>query len=109
MQCCRFSNISPVLVSEDKPAELQVSQNDSVLVTVCYGVQHLSEQVPRLILAQTLPAAHICMHVAMVTGQEDIHAVHANHHVQQATDVAVVTDAAVGSQPLLVTMQGKHL
>lgn len=108
-QYCSISNISPVLVREDEPAELQVSQNDSVLVTVCYGVQHLSEQVPRLVLAQTLPAAHICVHVAMVTRQEDVHAVPANHHVQQAADVAVVTDAAVGSQPLLVTTQWKHL
>lgn len=80
-----------------------------MLVTVRHGVQHLSEQVPRLVLAQALSIAHVCVHVAVVTGQEDIHAVPANHHVQQAADVAVVTDAAVGSQSLLVTTQGEHL
>lgn len=64
---CTCVWVSPVSVSEDEPAELQVSQDDSLAVTVCHGVQHLGEQKPRLLLAQTLLAAHIRMHVSMVT------------------------------------------
>lgn len=104
-----ISNISPVFISEDEPAELQVSHDDSMSVTVLHGVQHLSEQMPRLLLAHALPASHVRVHVAVVTGQEDVHAVLANHHVQQAADVAVVTDPGVSSQTLLVTAQGEHL
>lgn len=98
-----------MFVREDEPAELQVSQDDSVSMTVSHSVQHLSEQMPRLLLAETLPAPHIRVHVTVVTGQEDVHAVLANHHVQQAADVAMVTNPHVGSQPLLVTAQGEHL
>ena len=78
-------------------------------MAVCHGVQHLSKQKPRLLLAQTLPAAHVSVHVAMMTGQEDIHTVLADHHVQQATDVIMVTKPGVGSQPFLVPMQREYL
>lgn len=110
MQYCSSSSIfSPVFVGEDEPAEFQVSQDDSMAMAVRHGIQHLSKQMPRLLLAKTLPASHIRVHVAVVTGQEDIHTVLANHHVQQAADVVMVTDPGVGSQPLLVTTQRKHL
>lgn len=72
-------------------------------MAMCHGIQHLSEQKPRLLLVQTLTGAHISVHVAMVTRQEDVHAVLADHHVQQAADVVMVTKPGVGSQPLLVT------
>lgn len=88
---------SPVSVSEDEPAKLQVSEDDSVLMTVRHGVQHLGEKKPRLLLIQTLPAAHVRVHVAVVTRQEDVHTVLANHHIQQAADVVMVTDPIVGS------------
>lgn len=98
-----------MLVGEDEPAELQVSQDDSLLMTVRHGVQHLSEQKLRLLLAETLPASHVRVHVAVVTGQEDVHPVLANHHVLQAADVVVVTDADIGSQAVLVTTERNHL
>ncbi|TNN45137.1 hypothetical protein EYF80_044676 [Liparis tanakae] len=81
--------------------QLEVPQHGPVAVAVPHGAQHLGEQKPRLLLAEALPAAHVRVHVAVVTGQEDVHAVPANHHVQQAADVVVVTDASVGGQPLL--------
>lgn len=96
-------SVSPVSVSEDESAEFQVSQHNSVAMAVLHSVQHLSKQEPRLLLAQALPAADVSVHVAMVTRQEDIHAVLAHHDVQQATDVVVVTEPSVSSQPLLVT------
>lgn len=78
-------------------------------MTVRHGAQDLSEQMPRLLLAQTLPASHVRVHVAVVPRQEDVHAVLANHHVQQAADVVVVTNPVVGSQTLQVTTQREHL
>lgn len=100
---------SPVPVGEDEPAELQVSEDDATLVTVRHSVQHLSEQTLRLLLVQTLPAAHVRVHVAVVSGQEDVHVVLTDHHIRQAADVVMVTDTVVGSQPLLVTTQGERL
>lgn len=78
-------------------------------MAVHHSIQHLSEQKPRLLLTQTLPVAHVCVHVAMVIGQKDIHTVLANHHVLQATDVVVVTNPGIGSQVLLVATQREHL
>ena len=102
-------SVSPVFVGEDEPAELQVSQDNAVLVTVRHGVQHLSEQMPRLLLADKFPASHIRVHVTVVSGKEDVHAILTNHYVLQAADVVMVTDAGVSSQPLLLTTQRNHL
>lgn len=91
------SKTSSVSVDEDKSTELQVSQDDSVAMTVRHGVQHLSKQKPRLLFAQALPVAHVRMHVTIVTRQEGMHTVLANHHVQQTTDVVVMTNSGIGS------------
>lgn len=45
------SETSPVLVNEDKSAQLQISQDDSMEMTVRHGVQHLSEKIPRLVFS----------------------------------------------------------
>lgn len=105
----QYLSVLPVSVGEDKPTELQISQHDSMLMTVPHSIQHLSEQVPRLLLTQTLPASDICMHVTMMARQEDVHSVLANHHVQQSADVLMVTNPSIGNQTLLVTTQGKDL
>lgn len=105
----RRCGISPVLVGEDEPAQLEVSQDHAVLVAVRHRGQHLGEQAARLLLAQALPAAQVRVHVAVVTLQEDVDAVGADHHVPQAAEIGVLADAGVGGQPLLVAAQGNHL
>lgn len=80
-----------------------------MLMTVHHSFQHLSEQVPRLLLAQSLPASDVRVHVTVVAGQEHIHSVLANHHVQQAADVLMATNPSIGNQTLLVATQGKDL
>lgn len=80
-----------------------------MLMTVHHGVQHLSEQMSCFLLAETLPAPQVCVHVTMVTGQEDVHAALLDHHVQQGADVVMATDPGIGSQTLLVTTQREHL
>lgn len=103
------ASVSPECISEDKPAELHVSQNDSMLVTVGHSTQHLSEETPRLVFTQLFPASHVHVHVTVVGRQEGIHPILTDHRVQEAADVVMVTDSVIGSQTFLVTPQGKNL
>lgn len=80
-----------------------------MLVTVLHSSQHLSKQMPCLFFTQALPASQVRVHVAVVSRQKDVRTVLADHHVLQATDVGMVTNLGVGSQPLLVTTQWKYL
>lgn len=98
-----------MFVCEDKPPQLQVSQDHAVPVTMRHCAHHLDEESPRLLLVQVLPVANVCVHVTMVTGQEGIDAVLTCDHIQQTADVAVLPDAAVAHQRFLVTLQGEDL
>lgn len=100
---------SPVLVHEDEAAELQVPEHHSMAVAVHDSIQHLREQEPCLLLTQALPVAHVRVHVAVMTSEENVHVIPANHHVEQPADVVVTTDPSVRLQALLVTSQREHL
>lgn len=101
--------ILPVLVHKDESSQLQVPQDDSSMVAVHHRIQHLSKQTPRLFLVQALPAAHVCVHVSMVIGQEDVQVLLTDHHILQMADVVVFTNALVGRQPFLETLQRENL
>ena len=72
MQLGSFHFNVPLTIFEDKLAQFQVAEYNSAVMTVSDAQDHLIEQPTRFLFVELSLASYVLMHVAMVTGKEDV-------------------------------------
>lgn len=82
-------HFSPFLISEDKLAELEVTQHDAGLVAVCHSLSHLTEEPAGVLLIQPATALHQGVHVPKVLIQEHVGLAFAENDVPDAGHILV--------------------